>query len=80
MMTTFSKPTNGQDHAVASRLKIMPSIPYERPEKAELRKGEYQNYKLRNEPSDPNSPTYELSVPYFSTGTPEEYLLFYKNV
>ena len=79
-MTTFSKPTNGQDHAIASRRKIMPPIPYERPEKAELRKGEYQSYKLRNEPSDPNSPTYEMSVPYFSTGTPEEYLLFYKNV
>jgi len=52
----------------------------ERPEVRDLEHGEYQRYKLRNVPEDENSPTYELSVPYFGTGTPEEWLKFKKNL
>jgi hypothetical protein len=51
-------------------------IPMERPEQKPLRQGEYLTYKLRNVPNDPNSPTYELSVPYFKSGMPEEFILF----
>ena len=62
------------------RPKISPPIPLERPEHKEPEKGEYQNYKLRNVPGDAASPTYELAVPYFSSGTPEEWLRFRQNV
>lgn len=51
-----------------------------RPEIRELEKGEYQTYKLRNTPTDPDSPTYALAVPYFSSGCVEEWLKFRRNL
>ena len=54
-------------------------IELERSEKKELRKGEYIALKLRTVPTDDNSQTYELSIPYFSTGTPEEWLKFQRD-
>lgn len=71
--------TNGST-TTSSKRKIVPPIPLERPEKKELQKGEYQTYKLRNDPNDADSPGYELAVPYFSTGTCEEWLNFLKNL
>jgi len=62
------------------RRRIVPPIGLARPEIRELEHGEYQRYKLRNVPEDESSPTYELSVPYFGTGTPEEWLKFRKNL
>ena len=50
------------------------------PVKKELQKGEYLTYKLRNVPTDVDSPGFELSIPYFSSGTCEEWLLFLKNI
>ena len=79
-MTVLSKPTNPSSTATQTKRKILPPIPLERPAKQDLPKGAYQSYKLRNIPDDPMSPTYELSVPYLSSGTPEEWLLFKKNV
>jgi hypothetical protein len=64
----------------AGKGRINPPIPLERPEPRPLVKGEYLAYKLRNDPADDSSPTYELSVPYFSTGTCEEWLKFRANV
>ena len=63
-----------------TRRRVAPPIPLERPEIRELEKGEYQSYKLRNDPTNENSPTYELSIPYFATGSPEEWLRFLKNL
>ena len=60
--------------------RITPPIPLERAESRSLTKGEYLAYKLRNDPADDTSPTYELTVPYFSTGTCEEWLKFRANV
>ena len=37
-------------------------------------------YKLHNNPAEDQSPMYKLSVPYFCSGTCEEYLLFEKNI
>jgi hypothetical protein len=48
--------------------------------KGELQKNEYQTFKLRQNPGDADSPTYELTVPLFQTGTPEEYLTFIRDV
>ena len=55
---------------------VPPPIPYERPEKKELKKSEYVMMKLRSDPAVAESQTYELAVPYFRSGTPEEWLLF----
>ena len=63
-----------------TRRRVAPPIPLERPEIRKLEKGEYQSYKLRNDPTNKNSPTYELSIPYFATGSPEEWLRFLKNL
>ena len=59
--------------------RIVPPIPLQKPELKVLEKGEYHTYKLRSNPGDNDSPTYKLSVPYFSTGTCEEYLKFRTN-
>ena len=60
--------------------RINPPIPLERAESRSLTKGEYLAYKLRNDPADDSSPTYELTVPYFGTGTCEEWIKFRANV
>lgn len=78
-MATFSKPLTNTASSPNKR-KITPPIPLHRPEKKELHKGDYQTYKLRNVPTEEKSPTYELSIPYFSSGSCEEWLLFLKNV
>ena len=51
-------------------------IPLERPEIPEFNKSEGQTYKLRTVPTDNNSPGYEVSIRYFSSGTCEEFLIF----
>lgn len=54
---------------------IVPVIPLARPEaKTELGKGEYSVLKCRTTPSEEESPTYDLPIPYFKTGTAEEFL------
>ena len=55
-------------------------IPLERPEVKRTVPGGSHKYKLCTSPTDGNSPTYELTVPYFSTGTCEEWLIFHKNL
>ena len=55
---------------------LNPIIPLERPPDRELKKGDYVNLKCHLVPGDPNSNTYEIHVPYFGTGTPEEWLIF----
>ena len=54
---------------------IPPPIPYEHPEK-ELKKSEYVMMKLQSDPAKAESQMYELAVPYFHSGMPEEWLLF----
>ena len=55
-------------------------IPLERSEHKESAKGDIIRFKLRTTPADDDSPTYELSVNTFETGTPEELLDFVENV
>ena len=62
------------------RVPMEPPIALERPVKKELEKGDYLTYKLRNDPADPQSPGYELTIPYFRDGTPEQFLRFRKNL
>ena len=50
-----------------------PHVPLKRSDGRSLKKDEYLAYKLRNAPADELLPKNELSVPYFSTGTCEEF-------
>ena len=61
----------------AQRKLVIPPIGLERPtEKKDYAKGEFATVKLRNVPTDVDSITYDYQVPFFSTGTPEEWLKF----
>lgn len=60
--------------------KDRPPIPLERPERVELETNEYISLKLRTDPADAESQTYGMRVKYFSTGTPEEFILFRRDV
>ncbi len=62
------------------KAKRIAPIPLTRPKPIKAVPGESHKYKLRTAPSDGNSPQYELTVAYFSTGTCEEWLLFRKNL
>ena len=64
----------------AAKARIVPVIPLDRHPKSELKKHEVLTFKLRSQPNDPTSQTYELTVPYFSTGTPEQWLLFQRDL
>ena len=59
---------------------ILPAIGIDHPSKKELKKDEYITYKLHSIPTVDDSPTYNLTVPYFNTGTTEELFLFLKAV
>ena len=51
-------------------------IPFRRADPKPLERGQFHTYKLRTTPADPTSPTYELSIPFFEEGSPEEWILF----
>ncbi len=48
---------------------VPPPIPLERPTVKELKKQEYLTMKLRSDPADANSQTYDLTIQFFRTGT-----------
>ncbi len=68
------------DASSNKRRKISPPIPLARPEKKSLRKDEYATHKLRTVPGDADSPTYDFAIPFFSTGTCEEWLITQRNL
>eukprot|EP00957_Ditylum_brightwellii_P150882 11488696-Ditylum_brightwellii.AAC.1 len=49
-------------------------IPFLRPAPRQLERGQFHAYKLRTSPTDPTSPIYKLSVPFFDDGLPEEWI------
>ena len=55
---------------------VTPAISLDRPALKTLSKDNCLTFKLRSVPTDETSTTYELTVGYFKTGTPEELLLF----
>ena len=56
---------------------VVPPIPFERSpdEDKELQKHEYITFKLRSTPDDAESTTFDLTVPFFKSGTPEQLLI-----
>jgi hypothetical protein len=45
-----------------------------------LEDGNYVSFKLEPVPMDPDSQLYSLSIPYYISGTPEQWILFWKNL
>ena len=76
-MTILYKEKSGGN---ARLRRIVPTIPLERPEKKESRKGEHTTCKLRSDPTEATSATHDLSVPCFSAGSPEEWFKFVDNL
>ena len=64
-----------------SRRQIVPVIPLIRPEtKGSMEKGDYTVIKCKTTPNVANSATYDLPIPYFRSGSTEEYLKWRRNV
>jgi hypothetical protein len=80
MPAIHSKPAGPGGMATANKRYVQPVIGLERPSKKELKKDECLTFKLRSSPNDANSLTYEITVPFFRNGSPEELLLFLKLV
>ena len=59
---------------------IDPPIPLHCPEPPKPEKSDQLTFKLRSNPTNADSATYELTVAYFRTGTPEEWLLVRKAI
>eukprot|EP00957_Ditylum_brightwellii_P196165 14946547-Ditylum_brightwellii.AAC.1 len=55
-------------------------IPFPRPAPRQLEHGQFYAYKLRITPADATSPIYELSVPFFDGGTPDEWIKFLRGL
>eukprot|EP00957_Ditylum_brightwellii_P073259 5568424-Ditylum_brightwellii.AAC.1 len=51
-------------------------ILFPRPAPRQLECGQFRAYKPRTTPADATSPIYELSIPFFDSGTPEEWIKF----
>ena len=59
---------------------IIPPISFDRPKTPKVDKSEQLTFKLRSNPAAADSGLYELTVAYFRTGTPEEWLLLRKAI
>eukprot|EP00957_Ditylum_brightwellii_P111004 8465712-Ditylum_brightwellii.AAC.1 len=55
-------------------------IAFTRPTPRQLEHGQFNTYKLCTTPADANSPTYELSTPFFDEGVPEEWTKFWRRL
>jgi len=84
MTNTQSKPVSshdGQQQQAAVRGRtLVPVIGLERFSYGTLEKGTYLTIKLRSDPSNKDSVTHDFAVPFFSSGGPEEWILFRKNL
>ena len=72
MMNSHSRPTTNTTNS--SKPLLPPAIPFDRPEIKDYAKNEVLSLKLRSNPMDNESQTYELTVPFFHSGTAEEWL------
>ena len=51
-------------------------IPLERPPKREFEKGDCETLRLYTDPANTESASYDIVIPYYGSGTPEEFLKF----
>ena len=57
-------------------MSVMPPIELKRPHAPKFNKDQVQTFKCRVDPTKSESSPYDISVPYFSDGTPEEWIYF----
>eukprot|EP00957_Ditylum_brightwellii_P091576 6972756-Ditylum_brightwellii.AAC.1 len=74
MRTVPTKP--GQGNKDVEWLIIL----FQRPAPKPLEHGQFHTFKLHTTPADVTSPLYELSVPFFDCGTPEEWIQFRRSL
>ena len=55
---------------------ISPAIPYQRPSKKEVNKEDLITFKIKANPDEDSSPQHSITIEPFSSGTPEEFLIF----
>ena len=55
---------------------VKPPIELERPVNPNYTKDQIQTFKCKTDPSDSSSSQYDIAVPYFDTGTPEQWIYF----
>eukprot|EP00957_Ditylum_brightwellii_P030128 2280538-Ditylum_brightwellii.AAC.1 len=79
-MVTISKPSNAVKPQGNGPQELKPITLIELPKISKLTKGNYHTYKLSMVPYNANSPTYDLAIPFFSTGSVEEWLKFWQNL
>ena len=72
--------TNNKKASTETAQLVFPAISLDRPEPKQLATGQYLTLKCQNTPSDPDSTTYNLQIPYFGSGTAEEWLNFTDNL
>eukprot|EP00957_Ditylum_brightwellii_P120475 9191998-Ditylum_brightwellii.AAC.1 len=70
MRTVPTKPGQGNKDVKQS------IIPFQRPTPKPLERSQFHTYKLRTTPADATSSLYKLSLPFFESGTLEEWILF----
>ena len=63
-----------------SKAPVVPPIPLINQEEKAYAEGSYTTLKLRSNPAEENSPICEIQVPYFKSGTCEQYLEFMDKV
>ena len=63
-----------------SKSPVVPLIPLVEDEEKAYAKGSHTTLKLRSTPADENSPIDEIQVPYFKSGTCEQFLEFMDKV
>ena len=66
--------TNTKKASTETAQLVIPAISLDRPEPKQLATGQYLTLKCQNTPGDPESTTYNLQIPYFGSGTAEEWL------
>eukprot|EP00957_Ditylum_brightwellii_P011752 887070-Ditylum_brightwellii.AAC.1 len=74
MKTVPTKP--GRGHNDVKRSIIL----FKRADPKPLKRGQFHTYKLHTTPADATSPLYELSLPFFKEGSPEEWILFRRDL
>ena len=55
---------------------IKPPLPLEKVKSPRYEKHQVQTFKCRVDPTDDKSSQYEIAVPFFDSGTPEEWIYF----
>ena len=79
-MTVFSRPLTTGNAAKKTKHFIPPAIPLDRLTKKTYEKSEVLLLKLRSNPTDEDSQTYKLIIPFFRSGMPKDWLLVKKSI